>query len=102
MVKENDRKINQERFLEKLCSVIKVFDRQKIFKFPNSMCFYKASNNTKAIDINFIRGVLKLQADFSISVHGDLNMLLLQDVKTIKRSSNDMLLEELRIEAGNV
>jgi hypothetical protein len=66
------------------------------------MTFYGAIKERKIVDVDLIRSFLRLQADFSIREAGDFNLFLLDDTITKKYTSNDFLMEELRINAVRV
>jgi hypothetical protein len=66
------------------------------------MTFYGAIKERKIVDVDLIRSFLRLQADFSIREAGEFNMFLLDDPITKKYTSNDFLMEELRINAVRV
>lgn len=63
------------------------------------MAFYGPIKESKVIDVDFIRAFLRLQANFLIREAGEFNMFLLSDPFMKKWTSNDHLMEELRINA---
>ena len=66
------------------------------------MTFYGAIKERKIVDVDLIRSFLRLQTDFSIRDAGAFNMFLLDDPVIKKYTSNDLLMEELRINAVRV
>ena len=75
MTGELDRKLNQERLLDKLCKAIKVFENNKPEdKLPISMMFYKKPSDSKNVkNLDFIRASLKLQGSYDVEALGALN-----------------------------
>ena len=99
MVKEFDKKIVRDTLLRKLCSKLRIFEKAEKCKVPKSMAFYGPTKEREVIDVDFIRAFLRLQANFSIREAGEFNMFLLSDPIIKKWTSNDLLMEELRINA---
>ena len=100
-MKDNDRKINQYRFLTKLCNTIKVFDHDlRRFNYPEGMKFYR-DQPVRHCEVEYLRLKLKMQCQSNVVPIGEVNRLLLED-HLYFREPFQVYEEEVRLLLGNV